>query len=323
MWYKALLRSLPRPVLMAAALLAASQASWAQGRSGIPEIDSLPLRDWGGPTEPLSYGKALSFSALVPGGGQFYGHHPVRGGFLVGMETLLAGLALWSHFVDIPHWRSQARDAFDEADQLFLQQSLFPDSAASFEQQRRKRVSFARERVRLAAQQQDLVNSEFAWAIGLHAYGVLDAGEIAWRSRHRNDEARSVRRAMAFGLLLPGGGQLYNNRYGKFGMLWMAIGASAVSSWSRQEMVELFNRRLSVARHDPSVGSDAITELEKDRTLYRKRRNQYYWGIGLLYVYAVLDGMVDASLSDFDAPSRFAVAPSPEGGLAMAWTLPF
>jgi hypothetical protein len=45
--------------------------------------------------------------------------------------------------------------------------------------------------------------------------------------------------------------------------------------------------------------------------------------MALIYVYAVLDGMVDASLSDFDAPSRFAVAPSPEGGLAMAWTIPF
>jgi hypothetical protein len=324
MWYKALLRSLPRPAaIAAAALLAAAHPSGAQGHSGIPEIDTLPLQDWGGPKEPISYGKAMSLSALVPGGGQFYGSHPVRGGFLAGLETLLAGLALYSNLVDIPHWRAQARDAFDEADQLFLQQSLYPDSAASLEQQRRKRLSFARERMRLAAQQQDLVNSEFAWAIGLHAYGVLDAAEIAWRSRHRSDEPRSVRRALGYGLLFPGGGQLYNSRYGKFGMLWMTIGASAVSAWSRQQMVELFNRRLAIARHDPSVGSEAVSDLGKDRTLYRKRRNQYFWGMALIYVYAVLDGMVDASLSDFDAPSRFAVAPSPEGGLAMAWTIPF
>jgi hypothetical protein len=324
MWYKALLRSLPRPTaVVAAVLLAAVQPSGAQTHSGIPEIDSLPLRDWGDPKEPLSYSKAISLSALVPGGGQFYGNHPVRGSFLAGLETLLAGLALYSNLSDIPHWRDQARDAFDEADQLFLQQRLHPDSAASLEQQRRTRVSFARERIRLAAQQQDLVNSEFAWAIGLHVYGVLDAAEIAWRSRHRNDEPRSVRRAMSYGLLFPGGGQLFNRHYGKFGMLWMGIGASAVSAWSRQEMVELFNRRIAIARHDPAVGADALSELQKDRTLYRKRRNQYYWGIGLFYVYAVLDGMVDASLSDFDAPSRFAVAPSPEGGLAVAWTLPF
>jgi hypothetical protein len=324
MWYKALLRSLPSPAaIVAAASLAAAHPCCAQGHSGIPEIDSLPLRDWGDPKEPLSYGKAVALSALVPGGGQFYGNHPVRGSFLAGLETLLAGLALYSSLADIPHWREQARDAFDEADQLFLQQSLYPDSAAALEQQRRDRISFGRQRIRLAAQQQDLANSEFAWAIGLHAYGILDAAEIAWRSRHRDVEPRSVRRAMTYGLLFPGGGQLYNRRYGKFGMLWMTIGASVVSAWSRQEMVALFNRRIAIARHDPSIGSDAVSELVKDRTLYRKRRNQYFWGMGLFYVYAVLDGMVDASLSDFDAPSRFAVAPSPAGGLAIAWNIPF
>lgn len=308
---------------LCALLLAAAAPARSQGRSGIPEIDSLPLRDWGGSPTPLSYGKAIGLSALVPGGGQIYGGHPVRGGFLIGLETLLGGLAVYSNLVDIPRWRDQAGDALDQADELFLRESLFPDSAADLEARRRKQVAFARDRARLAAQQQDLANSELAWALGLHAYGMLDAAEIAWLSRHRDTEPRSVRRAMLLGLVFPGGGQLYNHRYGKFGMLWMTIGASVVSAWSRQEMVTLFNRRLRVARSESPAGSEAITDLEKDRTLYRKRRNQYFWGMALFYVYAVLDGMVDASLADFDAPSRFAVMPSPEGGLAMAWNIPF
>jgi TM2 domain-containing membrane protein YozV len=303
---------------------AGAQPAPAPGRSGIPEIDSLPLQDWGGPSHPLPYGKIMTLSALVPGAGQIYGNHPVRGGFLIGLETLLTGLAAYSNLVDIPHWRSQARDALDQADLLFLQESLRPDSASDLEVQRRKQIAYARDRSRLAAQQQDLANSEFAWAIGLHAYGILDAAEIAWRSRHRDEEPRSVRRALFLGLIFPGGGQLYNHRYGKFGMLWMTIGASVVSAWSRQEMVDLFNRRLAIARSEPSsTGADALSDMEKDRTLYRKRRNQYYWGMALFYVYAVLDGMVDASLSDFDAPTKFALGPSPEGGMALAWEIPF
>ncbi len=265
----------------------------------------------------------MVLSALVPGGGQIYGNHPVRGGFLIGMETLLAGLAIYSNLADIPHWRNQAKDALDQADLLFLRQSLNPGSADSLESQRRKQIAFARDRARLASQQQDLANSELAWALGLHAYGVLDAAEIAWRSRHRDTEPRSTRRAMVLGMLFPGGGQLYNHRYGKFGMLWMTIGASVVSAWSRQEMVDLFNRRIAIARAEQPSGSETLTDMEKDRTLYRKRRNQYYWGMGLFYVYAVLDGMVDAALSDFDSPSKFALSPSPQGGLAVSWQVPF
>lgn len=305
------------------AVLACAHPAAAQGHSGIPEIDSLPLRDWGDPDRPLSYGKTLALSALLPGAGQIYGNHPVRGGFLIGMETLLAGLSIYSSLVDIPHWRDQARDAWDEADALFLRQLTEPDSASSLEERRRKRISFARDRSRLAAQQQDLANSEMAWALGLHAYGVLDAAEIVWRSRNRDPEPRSVRRAMLLGLLFPGGGQLYNHRYGKFGMLWMTFGASAVSAWSRQQMVDLFNHRLAISRSEPSMGTDIVSDLEKDRTLYRKRRNQYYWGMALFYIYAVLDGMVDASLSDFDAPSKFAAMPTPQGGMALAWSIRF
>ena len=291
-----------------------------QGHSGIPEIDTLPLRDWGGSSEPLSYAKAITLSTLFPGGGQIYGSHPVRGGFLIGLETLLGGLAIYSQLVDIPRWRDQAGDALDSADFYFSRQTVFPDSAEIFESRRTGQIGFARERSQLASQQQDLVNSQFAWALGLHLYGVLDAAEIAYLSRHKDSETRSVKRAMAYGMAFPGGGQLYNRRYGKFGMLWMTLGASAVSAYSRQQMVSLLNDRLRVARNE---GSATVTELEKDRTLYRKRRNQYFWGMALFYVYAVLDGMVDASLADFDAPKHFAILGRPDGTLAAEWSMPF
>jgi hypothetical protein len=132
---------------------------------------------------------------------------------------------------------------------------------------------------------------------------------------------------MYLGMLFPGGGQIYNRRYGKFGMLWMALGASTVSAWSRQQMVEQLNARLRVARAEGPAG---IEDLERDRTLYRKRRNQYFWGMAILYMYAVMDGMVDAALSDFDSPDKFASRPDrftvglePGGALSMELRLPF
>jgi hypothetical protein len=310
------------PVLFLSLLMATAwRPAAAQGHSGIPEIDSLPLHDWSTSNETLSYAKTIGFSAVVPGGGQFYSSHPVRGGFLLGLETILGGLAIYSRLVDIPHYRDQAETALDSANALFIEQTRSPENAAQLEAQRNAQIEFARKRAQLAAQQQDLANSELAWALGLHAYGILDAAEIAYRSRHRDTETRSVRRAMTYGLIFPGGAQLYNDRYGKFGMLWMALGASAVSAASRQEMVDFLNDRLAVARAESDQAQ--ITQLEKDRTLYRKRRNQYYWGMALLYVYAMLDGMVDAALSDFDAPGRFAFTTGPRGTLACEWRVPF
>ncbi len=301
----------------------------AQGHSGIPEIDTLPLNDWQAATDTLSYRKAMGLSALLPGGGQFYGNHPVRGGFLVGLETLLAGLAIYSNLVDIPHWQSQAREALDSADALFLMENRDPTQAESLEKRRRDKVAFARQRTQLASQQEDLTRSQYAWALGLHLYGVMDAMEIAYLSRHKDIETRSVRGAMYRGMAFPGGGQLYNHRYGKFGMLWMTLGASAVSAYSRQGMVELLNERLKIARQEAGgATSDLVTQLDKDRTLYRKRRNQYFWGMGIFYVYAILDGMVDASLSDFDAPAHFVFGPLPSQtgtslALACQWQMPF
>jgi hypothetical protein len=313
------------PVFAMLAMLLSAGNAGAQGHSGIPDIDTLPLNDWRVGSEPISYAKAVTLSAALPGGGQIYGGHPVRGGFLVGMETLLAGLAIYSNLVDIPHWRHQAGVALDSADNLFIEESGKSQSEAdALEKQRQDQITFARQRTQLASQQQDLTRSQFAWAAGLHLYGILDAAEIAYLSRHRDTESRSVRSAMFRGMLFPGGGQLYNRRYGKFGMLWMTLGASAVSAYSRQQMVSLLNERLQTARLEaPGGTSEAVTQLEKDRTLYRKRRNQYFWGMTLFYVYAVLDGMVDASLSDFDSPQHFALGLSPSGALACEWRMPF
>src|SRR5690606_348531 len=66
-----------------AALLWAPPAS-AQNRppTGIPALDSLPLHDWGLPDRPLSMPLAIGLATVFPGGGQFYGGHPVRGSFL-------------------------------------------------------------------------------------------------------------------------------------------------------------------------------------------------------------------------------------------------
>jgi TM2 domain-containing membrane protein YozV len=290
-------------------LLAASPSAAQSGQGrlpiGIPEIDSLPLHDWGTATRPLSMPVALGLAAVIPGGGQFYGGHPVRGAFLAGLETVLVGLALNTYYVDLPRRDRTTRAYLDAADAALERLVMNPSDAAA-EAEFRAWTQQARANASLRLQYADLANSQLAWAVGLHFYGIADAIEIVNRSHRPVTPNRSVGRAFIYGLAFPGGGQLYNERYGKFGMLWMTLGASAVSAVSRQNVVEHLNRSVAIARAE---GSPNLAELEQDRQIFRRRRNQYYFGAGLFYIYALMDGMVDAALSDFDAPNRYAIGP--------------
>jgi TM2 domain-containing membrane protein YozV len=299
-----------RIVLLCLVAVSLSAAQAGQGRRpiGIPEIDSLPLQDWGTPTRPLSMPLALGLATVLPGGGQFYGGHPVRGAFLVGLETTLLGLSLYTYTVDLPRRDRMTRDFLDAANEAFVRYTLDPSDAAAYAEFKAQNQN-ARANASLRLQYADLANSQLAWAVGLHFYGIADAVEIVNRSHNPVTPDRSVGRAFVYGLVLPGGGQLYNGRYGKFGMLWMTLGAAAVSAVSRQNVVEHLNVAVATARVE---GASNLSELEQDRQIFRRRRNQYYFGAGLFYIYAIMDGMVDAALSDFDGPNRYAVGPGLE-----------
>lgn len=303
-----------RALFLLLMFLCASSGVRAQERplSGIPALDSLPLHDWGVAEKPLPVALTVGLSAVFPGGGQFYSGHPVRGSFLLGLETILAGVALYTYTVDLPVRGREIERNLDSADAAAARWAQNPDDQTA-RAEMDGWIREARRNVSLRRQYADLANSQLAWAAGLHFYGMADALEIALRSHEPMGPARSIRRALFYGLVFPGGGQLYNERYGKFGMLWMALGASAVSAWSRQEMVEALNRDLAVARAEEAQGYvGGSAQMELDRTTYRRKRNQYYWGAALLYVYAIMDGMVDAALSDFDRPNRYAIGPGRE-----------
>lgn len=309
--------------VLAALFLACVTFAAAQTRppSGIPALDSLPVHDWGLPDRPLSVPLVVGLSTVFPGGGQFYSGHPVRGAFLLGLEAALLGAAAYTYASDLPRRDREIARSFDSASaaaQRWAQSGSAQDRAALDFWTRAGRAG-ERQRTQVA----DLAVSQVAWAAGLHFYGMADALEIGLRSHDPYPPSRSVGRAFVYGLAFPGGAQLYNQRYGKFGLLWMALGASAVSAWSRQEVVNSLNEALAVARAEEAQGylTDRF-ELRQDRTLFRRRRNQYFWGAGLLYVYAVMDGMVDAALSDFDRPERYAIGPGLEP-LSVTFSLSF
>ncbi len=86
----------------------------------------------------------------------------------------------------------------------------------------------------------------------------------------------------AYYALIPGGGQVYNHRPVKAGVLLGAMGL-AVWRWS--------------VNSDAYKNYDDSMALSKHR--YLEKRNKYAWWVGFIYFYGLIDAVVDAHLKPF------------------------
>jgi hypothetical protein len=292
-----------------------------KGKTGIVAIDTLPVNEWDIPTKRNSLKYAMLFS-LLPGGGQYYTEHYVRGGFLTGIEGLL--------IYDIFFNRSFQRDRLLERARPFQDSVLYFSSLImkgprdSILYYHDKRLEFL-ERVRAQSdkkmEQEDVRKAELAWLVGIHLYGMFDTFGIWYNNNHRSTEYRDMKTAILWALL-PGGGQIFNRDFGKAGLVYMGLLGASVSVWTSQNMVNYYlDRKHLVEKESPqSEEYDRITERV---TYYRKNRNTYIWGGVLIYLYSIADAAVDALLSDFDSPLHMALLPNFDGGAQAVMSLDF
>ena len=282
---------------------------FAQNNTGVVAIDTLPKFDWDIKTKNNSLPLVLLSSLAFPGGGQFYTEHYVRGGFLLAFEGALIYEAGFNKFRQNREFNKNIRGYRDSVN--FYQDLLIAhaDSLDTLMWQSRKKMH---SRILLKEQNKkkasrDLWNSEWAWLAGLHIYGIFDAYGI-WRNNDgRSSETHYATSALWRAAVFPGWGQIYNNEYGKAGLLYLGLFGSAISYYSRQKMVEYhLDVRRQARWEENDVGIAAATE---DILFFRKKRNQYVWAIALFYIYSMADAAVDAMLHDFDSPAYFVMQP--------------
>ena len=297
-----------------------------KGKTGILAIDTLPVNEWDIPTKRNSLKYAMLFS-LLPGGGQYYTEHYVRGGFLTGIE----GLLIYDVFFNRSYQRDRLLDRarpFQDSVLYFTTKVLEANknkaSRDSIAVYHAKRLEFL-ERVRAQSdkkmEQEDVRKAELAWLIGVHLYGMFDTFGIWYNNNYRSTEYRDMKTAVIWGLL-PGGGQIFNRDFGKAGLVYMGILGAIASVSTSQNMVNYYlDRKHLVEKENPkSEEYDRITERI---TYYRKNRNTYIWGGVLIYLYSIADAAVDALLSDFDNPLHMAVLPNFNGGAQAVMSLDF
>ena len=297
-----------------------------RGKTGIEAIDTLPVNEWDIPTKRNSLKYAMLFS-LLPGGGQYYTEHYVRGGFLTGIE----GLLIYDIFFNRSYQRDRLLDRarpFQDSVLYFTTKILDArrdnaplDSITAYQD---KRLEFL-ERVRAQSdkkmEQEDVRKAEVAWLIGVHLYGMFDTFGIWYNNNYRSTEYRDMKTALLWALL-PGGGQIFNRDFGKAGLVYMGILGAIASVSTSQNMVNYYlNRKHLVEREAPN--SEEYDRIQERVTYYRKNRNTYIWGGVLIYLYSIADAAVDALLSDFDSPMHMALVPTFNGGAQAVFSLDF
>ena len=294
-------------------LLLLPLCNWAEGvvipgKSGIVAIDTLPTYEWDIPTQHTSLAKTLALGLVFPGGGQFYTEHYVRGSFILTIETALA----LEVFVNKPAQQQKrlresklSQDTVELMTRLLLQSGVYSPATVAA---RDRSLAAIRKNSDTKMKEEDLRRSELAWMGGLHLYSLLDGYGIWMHNQGRSVEGRKVSSAVWRAVVLPGLGQFYNGEPGKAGLLYMSFIGGAVSLNTRQGMVRYFEERRNTASAE-NVSPEELSKIQEDLLFFRKKRNQYIWGMALFYLYSIADAAVDAALSDFDSPLYWALGP--------------
>ncbi len=105
--------------------------------------------------------------------------------------------------------------------------------------------------------------------------------------------------------IVPGLGQIYNQKYWKVPIIWGAgLGMYFYVDYSNtlyhrcKLAYEQLNRDETVS--DPDLSDWSLSKLQTRKNTYRKNRDRAIIFTGLIYVANILDAMVDAHMLDYD-----------------------
>ena len=271
----------------------------------------------------------VALSAFVPGSGQIYQSRYVMGGLFLTAEASAVGFAVY--------WSGSADTRFSNAGRLRgvsdslsgLGQAAGNDTAArnSLLYSAGRYSVLADEAAFEARSARYTAYNALAWAAGMHLYNVLDAleaGGLTARGLEKSPTAAGLLAAVPF----LGLGQLYNERPSKAGMLAMAQIGLAYTALNQHLLMDIASYKYNQMRDSASAQyAYRADHLNYWKSRYDKAfsgRNTYLWLSLAAYLYSILDALVDAHLSDFNAKidlgTDLAVTPI-GGGVAVNVTM--
>ncbi|MEX2594395.1 MAG: DUF5683 domain-containing protein [Anditalea sp.] len=128
-------------------------------------------------------------------------------------------------------------------------------------------------------------------------------------------EAKDPKVATILSAILPGAGQIYNEKIWKVPIIYGGIITTAYFVEFNNRRYQKFKDALEIVR-DPSLGTNPFPNLNQDGIIrnvdyWRRNRDLCYLIFGAIYVFGIVDAQVDAHLSGFDVSDDLSLKIEP------------
>lgn len=146
-------------------------------------------------------------------------------------------------------------------------------------------------------------------------------------SKYQNWKPDPIR-AMWLGMVIPGGGQIYNRKYWKLPIFYGGvIGCAYALTWNGQMLRDYSQAYQDITDDDPTTKSyeemlpinykvdgreqQLASMFKRKKDFYRKYRDLSIFSFAAVYALSVIDAYVDAELSTFDIGRDLSLQWSP------------
>jgi hypothetical protein len=127
--------------------------------------------------------------------------------------------------------------------------------------------------------------------------------------------------AVGLSAVVPGAGQIYDERYWKAPVIW-GIGGYWVYEWFKQN--DKYKQYRDLYDQSLLLVPEGDQRYQSLRDFYRDERDRFAWFLGGLYLLNLVDAYVGAHLYDFDVgPSLGQAGPYPASGIRASVRIPF
>ncbi|MEA2043655.1 MAG: DUF5683 domain-containing protein [Bacteroidota bacterium] len=124
-------------------------------------------------------------------------------------------------------------------------------------------------------------------------------------------------RAALYSAIIPGVGQIYNEKYWKVPIVYFVMGGLVyLADYNNKQYKRYLNAYVALTDDDDQTTDEFNGEISADNLLhykknFRKSRDSQFLLIGAAYLFNIIDASVDAHFSDYDVGDDLTINISP------------
>jgi TM2 domain-containing membrane protein YozV len=271
--------------------------------------------------------KAALLSLVIPGAGQFYTGRYIKGSVILTSEVIL-GAFTYDRYQNYTLQRDAAQMFSDSLAVHRNTITVHPDTISRTQGdtivQDTTFVGIHYDMMYQYAQfletkSRNLVNQSLVWGLSFYYFNVLDALKNTGYFDDTGTRSPS-KAALLSAIPFLGLGQLYNGELSKSGLIFMAQLSVAYMAYNNNTLMGICEKNITKIESKGSAENRDIDAARLDRLWNSahseafKSRNTYIWYSVVLYLYGIVDAVVDAHLHDFPAKMQLEPDLVPEKG---------